>query len=95
MEIGTDEDRQRGSESTHLLERVNIETGQDTNSKRAHEGHSPTGDSRSGLVKAQKEKKPARGTHFLERVEVGTVPKQKEVREKWHSLPREGRGQHC
>ena len=36
---------------------------------RACERHPPTEDSRLGLVRAQKEKKPIRGTHFLERVE--------------------------
>jgi len=43
------------------------------------------------LVRIQKERKPSRGTHFLEKAEVTTG--QDIERREGHSLPGEGSGQ--
>ena len=57
---------------THGLERVDIGTGQDMQTKQGSEGNSPAGDGRHQDWAGCKQSKAARGTHRLERIDIGT-----------------------
>ena len=87
--------RKKGiSRNTHFLERSEIRTCQEMESKQATKGHShPREGRRLGLVRIWKASKLARNTHCLERAEVG-IGENMESKQasKGHSQTREGRG---